>query len=110
LVATTGDDIVGTADLLVVPNLTHSSRPWAIVENVIVDEAMRGRGAGRALFNEILAITVEARCYMVQLVSLNHRHEAHAFYARLGFSRWPRASATTSRGLGRRKPRTESPR
>jgi hypothetical protein len=42
LVAEVDDTVVGTIDLLIVPNVTHGGRPWAIVENLIVDEAARG--------------------------------------------------------------------
>ena len=86
LVATMDDEVVGTADVLVVPNLTHGGHPWAVVENVVVDEAWRQRGIGRALFGEIDAITRGAGCYMVQLLTLDHRHDAHAFYASIGYA------------------------
>ena len=42
LVAEVGGKIVGTADLLMVPNLTHSGAPWAVVENVVVDKGVPG--------------------------------------------------------------------
>ena len=86
LVATIDDEVVGTADLVVVPNLTHGGRPWAVVENVVVDEAWRQHGIGRALFDEVDVLTEAAGCYMVQLLTLNHRHDAHAFYASVGFA------------------------
>ena len=86
MVATIDDEVVGTADLVIVSHLTHGGRPWAIVENVVVDEGRRQQGIGRALVDEIGAITEAAGCYMVQLLSLNHRHEAHAFYASLGYA------------------------
>lgn len=86
LVATINDEVVGTADVVVVPNLTHGGRPWAVVENVVVDEARRQQGIGRALLDEIDAITEAAGCYMVQLLSLDHRRDAHAFYESLGYA------------------------
>jgi GNAT superfamily N-acetyltransferase len=86
LVATVDAEVVATGDLIVVPNMTHGGHPWAVVENVVVDEAWRHRGIGRALFDEIDALTRAADCYMVQLLSLDHRHEAHAFYAAIGYA------------------------
>jgi GNAT superfamily N-acetyltransferase len=86
LVATVDAEVVATGDVIVVPNMTHGGRPWAVVENVVVDEAWRHRGIGRALFDEIDALTRAAGCYMVQLLSLDHRHEAHAFYAAIGYA------------------------
>lgn len=77
-----------------VPNMTHGGRPWAVVENVVIDEPWRGRGIGRALMDEIDVLTRSAGCYMVQLVSLDHRLDAHAFYASMGY-------ASVSRGFRR---------
>jgi GNAT superfamily N-acetyltransferase len=85
LVATMAGRVVGTADLLIIPNLSHGGLPHALVENVVVDEDVRSHGVGAALFEEIFERTEEARCYKVELVSLKHRRRAHAFYERLGF-------------------------
>ena len=46
-VAEVDGDVRGTADLLLVANLTRDARPWSIVENVVVDEVARGKGGGR---------------------------------------------------------------
>jgi ribosomal protein S18 acetylase RimI-like enzyme len=85
LVADVDATVVGTADLLVASNLTHRGRPWAIVENVVVDEAVRGQGVGRALIEEAVRISEGADCYKVQLLSRKQRTEAHEFYRRIGF-------------------------
>jgi GNAT superfamily N-acetyltransferase len=76
--------VVGTADLLVVPNLTHRGDPWAIVENVVVATAARRRGVGRALLSHAVELARRAGCYKLQLLSMKHRTEAHAFYRSLG--------------------------
>ena len=34
LVGTVAEDVLGTVDMLIAPNLTHHSEPWAVVENV----------------------------------------------------------------------------
>jgi GNAT superfamily N-acetyltransferase len=86
LVAVIDGDVVGTADLVILPNLSHGCRPYAVVENVVVDASSRSRGIGAALFGEIERRTAEAGCYKVELVSLNHRRRAHAFYERIGYS------------------------
>jgi ribosomal protein S18 acetylase RimI-like enzyme len=84
-VATVGDDVVGAADLIVVPNLTHRARPWGVIENVIVSEAMRGRGAGTALLEHLLDLARVEGCYKVQLHSGKQRVDAHRLYQRMGF-------------------------
>lgn len=78
--------VVGTADVVIVEgNLTHRGRPWAIVENVVVAEASRRHGVGRALLEEAVESARRRGCYKVQLLSAKARHEAHAFYRSLGF-------------------------
>jgi GNAT superfamily N-acetyltransferase len=84
LVAVRGDQLLGTADLLIVPNLTHRGKPWAIVENVIVAASARRTGVGRALMEYLIELAREAGCYKLQLVSGKHRIEAHAFYRSMG--------------------------
>jgi GNAT superfamily N-acetyltransferase len=84
-VATLDDRIVGTADLLVVPNLTHRGEPWAIVENVIVADDARRSGVGTALMSHLIERAQAAGCHKVQLLSGKHRTEAHELYRRMGF-------------------------
>jgi ribosomal protein S18 acetylase RimI-like enzyme len=81
-----GEFAVGTADVLIVPNLTHDGTPWALVENVVVDPQWRRRGVGRALLKHAVRVADDAGCYKVQLTSSNHRDGAHRFYERLGFT------------------------
>jgi ribosomal protein S18 acetylase RimI-like enzyme len=85
LVAELDDRVVGTADLVIVPNLTHAARPIAYVENVVVDKGLRGRGIGRALMAACETRAVEAGCYKLQLLSNRYRDDAHRFYESLGF-------------------------
>jgi GNAT superfamily N-acetyltransferase len=85
LVALDGAVVIGTLDLIVVPNLTHGSMPWAMVENMVVDERHRRRGIGRALLKEAVSRAREAGCYKVQLLSRRERGEAHRFHEALGF-------------------------
>ena len=83
-VAVLDGQVVGTADLLVVPNLTHRGEPWAIIENVVVASAVQRRGVGRELLGHLIDTAREAGCCKVQLLSGKHRTEAHAFYRSLG--------------------------
>jgi GNAT superfamily N-acetyltransferase len=76
--------VVASADMVIVENLTHGARPWAIVENVIVTAAERGRGVGTAVMGHLLSFARARGCYKVQLLSAPHR-QAHTFYESLGF-------------------------
>jgi ribosomal protein S18 acetylase RimI-like enzyme len=84
-VATSDGTVVGAAELVVVSNLTHHGRPWAVIENVIVKRSARHNGIGTRLLDHLLGIARERECYKVQLHSGKHRLEAHRLYRRLGF-------------------------
>ncbi|MBX6391741.1 MAG: GNAT family N-acetyltransferase [Frankia sp.] len=88
LVADVDGRPVGTADLLVVDNLTHFGQSWGIVDNVIVDAPWRGFGVGRALLTEVVARARAANCYKIQLMARNDLVEAHRFFDGLGFERF----------------------
>jgi GNAT superfamily N-acetyltransferase len=75
----------GTADLLIVSNLTHLGRPWAIIENVVVFASARRAGVATELMSHLVGVARAAGCYKVQLISGKQRLEAHAFYRSLGF-------------------------
>ena len=85
LVAELDGCVVGTVDVLIAPNLTHRAQPWALVENVVVAERARRRGAGRALMLRAIELARDAGCYKVNLISGEQRTGAHAFYRSLGF-------------------------
>lgn len=86
LVAESGDgDLVGTAEGIVLANLSRDVRPYCLIENVVVTAPARGSGVGRLLLQRLLDLADEAGCYKVQLVSGAHRPQAHAFYEALGF-------------------------
>jgi ribosomal protein S18 acetylase RimI-like enzyme len=84
LVATIDEQVLATADLLIVANLTHHGEPWAIVENVVVAARAHRRGIGRALMSKLIEVAEEAGCYKVQLLSGRRREAAHALYRAIG--------------------------
>jgi GNAT superfamily N-acetyltransferase len=77
--------VLGTASFILVPNLSYRGRPHAIIENVVVDEAERGRGLGEQLVLHCLEEARRAGCTRLSLASNRRRTRAHAFYERLGF-------------------------
>ena len=50
----------GTADLLLVANLTHHGSPWAILENVVVAASARRAGVGTKLMSHLIELAREA--------------------------------------------------
>lgn len=60
----------------------------ARVEDVIVDEAMRGKGVGEALMRYALNMARDAGADGVALTSNPKREAANRLYQRLGFKPW----------------------
>lgn len=85
VVAEDRDGVIGAVMLAVLPNLTHGGRPWAQMENLVVDEDHRSRGVGRALMAWCEDEAREAGCYKLQFQSRNRRRAAHRFYRNLGY-------------------------
>lgn len=87
LVAELRGEVVGTFVLLIVPNVAHGCSPWALVENVVVDETRRGAGAGKAMMEYARARAAGRGCYKLVLSSNMARSDAHRFYESLGWQR-----------------------
>ncbi len=85
LVAEEAGAVVGSLLVQVVPNLSHQAKPWAIVENMIVDSRFRNKGIGWDLMQAVIERARQAGCYKVQLMSNKKRLPAHEFYRTLGF-------------------------
>jgi GNAT superfamily N-acetyltransferase len=87
LVAETDLRVIGTLVLVVVPNMAHGGQPWAIVENVAVDERYTGQGIGTLLMEEAVRRARGTRCYKLVLSAHESRTDAHRLYERLGLKR-----------------------
>src|SRR2546425_10013690 len=76
--------IVGLVTLVVF-RIPTGMRAW--IEDVVVDEAVRGRGVGEALSLEAVRRAVELGARTVELTSRPSREAANRLYERLGFVR-----------------------
>ena len=86
LVLERDDIVVASVYLNVIPNLTRSARPYAVIENVIVDAAVRGTGLGRKIIDAALDRAWAAGCYKAMLLTGSSNPNTHAFYRASGFS------------------------
>ncbi len=82
LIARCDGKIAGTLSLVMFP-IPTGLRAW--IEDVIVDEAARGRGIGQILTVEALRIAEEAGARTVDLTSRPSREAAGRLYERVGF-------------------------
>jgi len=79
--------LVGTFALLVMDNLGHLGAPSAILEDVVVDETMRGMGIGKKMMDYANDLCRQQGCYKMTFSSNMNRDAAHRFYESLGFKR-----------------------
>jgi ribosomal protein S18 acetylase RimI-like enzyme len=75
-------DVVGTATVIV-----YTTPFWvkARIDEVVVDEASRGQGAGTALVEACLQIAREKGAQVAELQSRVSREAANRLYRRMGF-------------------------
>ena len=78
--------VVATTYLNVIPNLTRSASPYAVIENVVVEETLRGSGLGKQVMDGTLRAAWEAGCYKAMLMTGSRNPHTHAFYRACGFS------------------------
>ncbi len=74
--------IVGSLTLVLF-RIPTGLRAW--IEDVVVDEAARGAGVGKALSRAALALAAERGARSVDLTSRPSREAANRLYRRLGF-------------------------
>ncbi|MEU1724569.1 N-acetyltransferase family protein [Actinomadura sp. ATCC 39365] len=78
--------VVATTYLNVIPNLTRSASPYAVIENVVVEASRRGTGLGKQIMAATLQAAWDAGCYKAMLMTGSRRPATHAFYRACGFS------------------------
>jgi ribosomal protein S18 acetylase RimI-like enzyme len=84
LVARDSGEVVGTAMVIVYPTtIRFESR----IEDVVVDEAARGRGVGEALVKACIEVARSRGASIVELQTARVREAANRLYERMGFER-----------------------
>jgi GNAT superfamily N-acetyltransferase len=63
---------------------TFEGKPGVYLEDLYVDPAVRGRGAGKALLKRLAGIAVERDCGRLEWAVLDWNQPAIGFYKRLG--------------------------
>lgn len=79
--------LVSACTITVIPNLTRSCRPYALIENVVTQREFRGRGHGKAVLQAALAFAWGRDCYKVMLMTGRLDEGTFGFYESAGFRR-----------------------
>ncbi|MCZ8514538.1 GNAT family N-acetyltransferase [Paenibacillus filicis] len=78
--------IVGTLQLHLCPDTMFVIKPYALIENVIVDPHVRGQGVGTALMAYADSLCLSRSCTKIMLLSNAERKGAHAFFQQCGYN------------------------
>ncbi len=86
IVAQEEEKIVSSCVCVIVPNLTHEQRPYALIENVITQKEYRGRGLATDCLNFAKQIALENNCYKIMLLTGAKDQNTLNFYQSAGFN------------------------
>ena len=86
IVAEEDGRIVSSCVCVIIPNLTHEQRPYAFVENVITDEAYRGKGLATKCLEYAKDIAFKENCYKMMLLTGSKNESTLKFYESAGYN------------------------
>ncbi|CAH1226848.1 hypothetical protein PAECIP111891_06012 [Paenibacillus allorhizoplanae] len=78
--------VTGTIFMTVCLDPMYQFRPYAVVENVIVNKDFRGNGIGKRLLEHVEQLCISRGCTKIMLLSSANRIEAHEFFMKNGYS------------------------
>jgi GNAT superfamily N-acetyltransferase len=86
IVAEEDGKIISSCVCVIIPNLTHNQQPYAIVENVVTDEAYRGKGFATKCLNYAKEIALKKNCYKLMLLTGSKKESTLNFYRQAGYN------------------------
>lgn len=78
--------IVSSVTLIIIENLTHNTRPYAVIENVVTHADYRGRHYATELMSRAREIASEHDCYKIMLLTGSKKDSTLHFYENCGFN------------------------
>lgn len=87
IVAEEGGVIASSCVCVIIPNLTHGQRPYALVENVVTDIRYRKKGLATACLDFARDIALRENCYKIMLLTGSKEESTLRFYERAGYNK-----------------------
>ena len=78
--------IVASCVCVIIPNLTRGVRPYAFIENVVTNEAHRGRGYATECLNFAREIARREGCYKMMLLTGSKDPKTLRFYEQANYN------------------------
>ncbi|MBE6352711.1 MAG: GNAT family N-acetyltransferase [Treponema bryantii] len=86
VVAEVEGKIVSTCTCVIISNLTHNQRPYAVVENVVTDQNFRGKGYATSCLDFAKEIAIKNNCYKLMLMTGSKKETTLNFYRNAGYT------------------------
>jgi len=81
------DKEIGRCFIYIIKNDLHEE-PYALLEDVFVDENFRGKGIGTELVKRAIEFARKLNCYKIIATSRFGRENIHEWYQKLGFKKF----------------------
>ena len=78
--------LVASCVCIIVPNLTRTVRPYALVENVVTHADYRCKGYGSEVLSFAKKLADDENCYKIMLMTGSKKPETLRFYEKAGYS------------------------
>lgn len=78
--------IVSSCTCVIIPNLTHNHRPYALIENIITDEKYRRKGLATQCLNYARELAIKENCYKLMLLTGSKKESTLNFYRKAGYN------------------------
>lgn len=78
--------IVSSCVCVIIPNLTHSIRPYALIENVVTHKDFRNKGYATACLDFAKEIALKNNCYKMMLLTGSKNEDTLNFYSKAGYN------------------------
>lgn len=86
IVAEKDGNIISSCTCVIISNLTHNQRPYALIENVITNRDYRKQGAATQCLNFAAKIAKNSDCYKIMLLTGAKDDATLDFYRKAGYN------------------------
>lgn len=86
IVAEMDGKIVSSCTCVIISNLTHNQKSYALIENVVTDKDYRKMGLASECLAFAKHIAIENNCYKMMLLTGSKKRSTHKFYRKNGYN------------------------